>query len=74
MWRFATGGEIKSSPAIFQETLYVGSHGGRLYALDAKTALERWRFRTLNHVFSSPIIADGVVYFGSDDGHLYAVE
>jgi len=38
LWKFETGGEVKSSPCPgLQDTsvVYVGSHDGALYALDA---------------------------------------
>jgi len=53
--------------------VYVGSHDGNLYALDANSGAERWHFPTKALVGSSPTVGDGVVYFGSDDGGLYAV-
>ena len=74
IWRFATGEEVKSSPAIANDTIYFGSFDARLYALDVITGLEKWRFRTLSNVFSSPVIGDGIIFFGSDDGHVYALE
>ena len=46
---------------------------GSLFALDAKSGVERWRFRTGAAVISSPAVGGGVVYFGSDDGFFYAL-
>jgi PQQ-like domain len=37
-WRFATGGEVDGSAVVAEQTVYVGSGDGRLYAID----LERW--------------------------------
>src|SRR5215211_159852 len=34
LWRFQAGGAIDTAPAIAEETLYVGSDDGNLYALD----------------------------------------
>src|SRR6266700_6187030 len=33
-WTFKTGGHVIASPAVHGDTLYVGSTGGILYALD----------------------------------------
>ena len=73
-WKFATGGAVRSSPAIDADgTLYVGSGDGKLYALRAD-GTEKWTFATGGPVDSSPAIdADGTVYVGSADGALYAV-
>ena len=71
---FATGGPIRSTPAVVGGVLYFGSSDGNFYALDAKSGRERWRFRTGGAVTSSPAIAEGIVYFASRDGFLYAVD
>ena len=71
-WRFETGNEIWSSPAIGQDgTIYVGSDG--LYAISPDGTL-KWRFQTSGLIKSSPaIVQDGTIYVGSDDGNLYAI-
>ncbi|MDQ3539292.1 MAG: PQQ-binding-like beta-propeller repeat protein, partial [Chloroflexota bacterium] len=64
-WRFDTGGEVYSSPAIANGTLYVASKDGILYALDAASGTEQWRFRISEYVTrSSPAVIDGTVYIG----------
>ena len=73
VWKFKTDGMVKSSPAVADGVVYVGSGDGRLYALDARTGEEKWSFKTDGGVASSPAVAGGVVYFGSTDGYLYAV-
>ncbi len=64
---------IKTTPAIYRDTLYVGSRDHRLYALNATTGQTRWHVLTDGEVDSSPVVADGTVYFGTSDGHLWAV-
>jgi outer membrane protein assembly factor BamB len=73
-WRFATGFEVASSPAIGQDgTVYIGSRDGYAYAVNPNGTL-KWNHRTGGLVFSSPAIAaDGTVYIGSPDCHLYAI-
>ena len=73
-WRFATGKKIKSSPAVANGAVFVGSHDRHLYAVDAESGEEIWRFKTGDRVFGSPLVHEGMVYAGSDDGHLYALE
>jgi eukaryotic-like serine/threonine-protein kinase len=72
-WSFATNGYLRSSPAVVDGILYVGSDDYSLYALDASTGAKLWQFTTGNEVESSPAVAYGTVYVGSDDGKLYAL-
>lgn len=65
VWRFDTGGEVYSSPAIANGMLYVAGKDGMLYALDAATGAERWRFAISEYVTrSSPAVVDGTVFVG----------
>jgi outer membrane protein assembly factor BamB len=46
LWQYRTGGPIHSVPAISaDDTIYVGSDDGYLYAL-RPDGTERWRFGT----------------------------
>ncbi len=73
-WKFQTGGEVISSPAVVGGVVFVGSNDGRLYAIDEATGALKWKFAAGARIVSSPAVADGVVYFGSYDGNFYAVE
>jgi eukaryotic-like serine/threonine-protein kinase len=63
-----------SSPNVVEDTVYVGSGDGNLYALDAASGTLRWKFRTGNVVHASPAIANGLVYIGSWDSYFYAID
>lgn len=77
-WRYETGGEVISCPAIGDDgTVYVGSEDSCLYAINPDGSL-KWRYRTDDLVSSSPSIGDdGTVYVASgkreQPGYLYAV-
>ncbi len=73
-WEFAAGSLVQSSPAIgLDGTIYVGSDGGKLYAL-TPTGVKEWEFTAGGNIISSPAIGrDGAIYFGSVDRQLYAV-
>jgi outer membrane protein assembly factor BamB len=73
-WRFHTGGEIVSSPAVSGDMVYIGSADHAVYALDRRTGEQRWKFATKGRVSSSPAVAGGIVYVASYDGHLYAID
>lgn len=68
-WRFDTGGEVYSSPAIADGLLFVAGKDGILYALDAASGAERWRYQISAYVTrSSPAVVDGTVYIGGGFG------
>jgi outer membrane protein assembly factor BamB len=63
-----------SSPTIAQNTVYLGSGDGYVYALDADSGALRWKFRTGNVVHASPAIANDTIYIGSWDSFFYALD
>lgn len=73
-WRYETDGPIWSSPAVVDDTVYIGSGDGGVYALAADSGERRWRFGTDNRVESTPAVADGTVYVGSYDMGVYAID
>ena len=73
LWEFKTGGPVKSSPAIVNGKVYVGSLDQKIYALDLRAGAKEWEFKTEGGVESSPLVLDGRVYAGSEDSHLYSL-
>lgn len=73
-WKFHTRGEVISSPAVANDTVYFGSTDHRLYAVGLNDGALRWKFQTQGRVASSPAVAAGTVFFGSYDGNFYAVD
>jgi len=81
-WTATTGSVVRSSPAVANGVVYVGSGDGKLYAFDAAGSTNctvtptscnpLWTGTAGNAVFSSPAVANGRVYVGSDDSKLYA--
>jgi len=72
-WKFKTDGKVFSSPAVYNNVLYVGSEDHNLYAIDKVTGNLLWKFHTGGVVHSSPAVYKNVAYFGSFDGFYYAV-
>lgn len=66
-WRFGPRGQIYSSPAIYADTIYVGSvigpADGEVYALNPNGNL-RWVYDANTPIYSSPAIANRSVNFG----------
>ena len=73
-WSFKTGGPVKSSAAIDNGKVFVGSDDGSVYALDLATGKRLWSFGTGESIESSPLALNGAVYVGSGDGKLYALD
>jgi outer membrane protein assembly factor BamB len=73
-WKFRTGGNVLSSPAVVGDSAYVASTDGFLYAVALASGTERWKFATGARVTSSPAVVAGVVYVNSYDGNVYAVD
>ena len=58
-WRFVTKGAVKSSPVLWAEKVYFGSHDGNVYCLDASNGHELWRFPAGQPVEAPPLLLDG---------------
>jgi outer membrane protein assembly factor BamB len=63
-----------SSVAAAGARLYVGTHDGRLLALDAAKGTTAWEFQAGDSVLAAPAVGNGLVVFGSYDGKVYALE
>jgi outer membrane protein assembly factor BamB/tRNA A-37 threonylcarbamoyl transferase component Bud32 len=73
LWRFRCEDEIRSSPAVHNGVVYIGSYDHNLYALDADTGEFMWKYATEGGIASSPCVYEGRVFFGSADRLLYAL-
>eukprot|EP00058_Branchiostoma_floridae_P028600 XP_002614091.1 hypothetical protein BRAFLDRAFT_67323 [Branchiostoma floridae] len=57
------------------ETIFIGSDDGKMYALDGETGKVKWTFTTEEDLGSSPAFSPdkSVLYFGTEDGHVNAL-
>ncbi|MFB6097273.1 MAG: PQQ-binding-like beta-propeller repeat protein [Haloferacaceae archaeon] len=68
---------VHGTPAVANETVYVGAYDGAMYAFDLATGERRWRTRLGDAIGSSPVYFRGVVYvaveYGTPSGSVAAV-
>lgn len=74
LWRTPLPGPIRSTPAVADGVVYVGSAGGFLHTLDRDTGRELWRYRTGSPAHGSPAVYGDLVYETDMDGTLHAVD
>ena len=73
-WTFNTSGAVRSSPAVANDMVYVGSDDGWVYALNMSSGDLIWSFKTQGAVKSSPLLSDHILYVGSFDNRIYALD
>lgn len=74
VWRFKTEDQVKSSPAIVNGIVYVGSSDKHIYAIDVNTGEQAWSKLLDDEVEASPTVVDNAVYIGTLNGTLYALD
>lgn len=79
-WKFQTSDRLTdvtpqefASPAVYSDTIFVGSAGGWFYSLRAATGQVRWR-KLVGSVVCAPLVDRGMLYVGSNDGFLVALD
>ncbi|MFC1838234.1 PQQ-binding-like beta-propeller repeat protein [Thermodesulfobacteriota bacterium] len=74
LWRFKAGDEVRSSPAIVNGRVYVGSSDKHIYSIDVQTGKQVWSKALDDMIEASPTVVDNVVYIGTLNGTLYALD
>lgn len=73
LWSFKTEEEVRSSPTLAHDTIYVGSYDYNLYALDAGTGAFKSKFATDGGICCTPACFGDLVIVGSEDHQVYAI-
>lgn len=76
VWKFVDprGREVRSSPAVNDKLLAIGSRSKNVYGLDPKTGKRLWTLSCKRRIDSSPVIAGERVFVASSDGVLHLVD
>jgi outer membrane protein assembly factor BamB len=70
VWSHALEKHVISTPAIFNDLVFIPDYGRHVHCLDAATGETVWTREIQGEVWSSPLVADGKVYVGTRAGQL----
>ncbi len=73
VWTFETQDEIRATPCVGPNLLYIGSYDGHLYALDKRTGVLQWSYATDGGICTQPTLWRDQVIFASEDFNVYAL-
>mgnify|MGYP000291894983 CR=1 FL=1 len=71
---FDADGEIRRGPTVVNGTVYVGTRGSVVHAVDAESATETWRFELDEIPAGAPCVVDALLFVGDLSGTVYAVD
>lgn len=75
LWTVSLLDPITSSASVADGMVFVGTTGGRLYALEMTSGETIWSFSTGSPISSSPAVEGGIVVFGTQEpGRIYALD
>ncbi len=72
-WTYQTDDDIVAAAVIGDETIFVSSIGGFVYALDFNGKL-KWKFEADNSIEAPALYLKGRLYVGDFSGYLYALD
>jgi outer membrane protein assembly factor BamB len=73
LWAFKCEDEVRGSPAVANNVVYVGAYDNNLYAVSAPDGKMLWKYATDGGLPGSPSVYQDIVYIGSEDRRLHAV-
>ncbi|AIE86731.1 PQQ-binding-like beta-propeller repeat protein [Fimbriimonas ginsengisoli] len=73
-WRIQTEGTVRSTPAEYDGTVYIGAGDGRVRAIDALTGSIMWQRDVDAPVTSSPAVTAREVVVVTQDGRVVALD
>ena len=73
VWAYTTGDEVRSTPLLSADTLFIGSYDSFFYALDRRSGSLKWKFKTDDGICGRAAIWRDLVIIGSEDASVYAL-
>ncbi|MFO6424095.1 PQQ-binding-like beta-propeller repeat protein [Motilimonas sp. KMU-193] len=74
VWKFKTGGSIRSTADVEGNMVYISSWDGKTYGLNKHTGELIWSHTSGAPIVSDPLVIGDKVIIGSRDAHLYALD
>jgi outer membrane protein assembly factor BamB len=74
VWSRRVGGDVRHTPAIAYDTIYVTTSRGGVVALDAATGTERWHADVGVNITASPTVAGSTVLIGTESGIVFGLD
>jgi len=74
VWSRQVGGDVRHTPAIAHNLVYVTAAPGKVVALDAATGAERWRTDLRMVITAAPTVAGTTVLIGTQDGMVFGLD
>lgn len=73
VWKFKCEDEIRGTPTIYGNSLYIGCYDNNLYAVNAADGAFQWKYPTDGGIVSKPAVAENNIFFGSEDRRLHVI-
>ncbi len=74
IWSKRVGGDVRHSPAVAHDTIYVTTSRGEVVTLDAATGTERWRTNVGVAITAAPTVAGPVALIGTESGVVFGLD
>ncbi len=74
LWRFETGGLVRSSARAAGDAIVIGSWDGQLYSLERRTGRLNWKTDTGGALQATPAVGEGRVFIGSRNPKVFALD
>ena len=73
-WTYDSGSEFWTTPALGNETAYIGDRQGRVHAVNTKDGSARWVVDTGAAIFGPITIHSGALFLTNDSGHMLKLD
>jgi eukaryotic-like serine/threonine-protein kinase len=73
LWSFQCEDEVRSTPMIYDNDVYIGSYDNNLYSLNAADGKLNWKYATDGGVVTRPAAYEGDIFIGSEDKRLHVI-
>jgi outer membrane protein assembly factor BamB len=74
VWIRRVGGDVRHTPAIAHDTVYVTTTRGQVLALHATNGAERWRSDVSMNITAAPTVAGSAVLIGTESGVVFGLD